>query len=374
MGVFGRVRGRGGKPEGGGREVVSRRWGVSAAAAVVALGLVAVGSVLAWDEGDLIHRDWKGRRDDPILFIGGVPRSGTTLMRVLMDAHPDVRCGEETHIIPTFLEQQDFRASDNKNQPSEEWLKNQRKLDAAGVTKELQHEAQAAYLLRIIEGHGPPAKYLCNKDPLVLWRIPFILDIFPNARLVMMVRDGRAVAHSIVERDIGIGGTEGILVDHEEKTGYNRKVADALDVWAVSGRRMDKWCTQFSNNCMAVVYERLVADREAGKDMYLRRIFEHARIPWHDAALDHTEALRTGETTLSNLEASTDQVVEAVHTGAVAKWVKTWDDQIKSECKDPKSKGGWLLRHFGYVDSRNRDVTAPVYPLDDDWLQFDDEL
>jgi hypothetical protein len=27
----------------------------------------------------------------PLIFIGGVPRSGTTLMRAMLDAHPEVR-------------------------------------------------------------------------------------------------------------------------------------------------------------------------------------------------------------------------------------------------------------------------------------------
>lgn len=27
----------------------------------------------------------------PLIFIGGFPRSGTTLMRAMLDAHPDVR-------------------------------------------------------------------------------------------------------------------------------------------------------------------------------------------------------------------------------------------------------------------------------------------
>ena len=38
-----------------------------------------------------------------ILFIGGVPKSGTTLMRVLLDIHPSVRCGPETHVVIDVL-------------------------------------------------------------------------------------------------------------------------------------------------------------------------------------------------------------------------------------------------------------------------------
>lgn len=34
---------------------------------------------------------YKYHRNMPLIFIGGVPRSGTTLMRAMLDAHPDVR-------------------------------------------------------------------------------------------------------------------------------------------------------------------------------------------------------------------------------------------------------------------------------------------
>lgn len=39
----------------------------------------------------------------PVIFIGGMPRSGTTLMRAILDSHPSVRCGEETRVIPRVL-------------------------------------------------------------------------------------------------------------------------------------------------------------------------------------------------------------------------------------------------------------------------------
>lgn len=37
------------------------------------------------------HKTYEYNREMPLIFIGGVPRSGTTLMRALLDAHPDVR-------------------------------------------------------------------------------------------------------------------------------------------------------------------------------------------------------------------------------------------------------------------------------------------
>lgn len=37
------------------------------------------------------QRVYSYNREMPLIFIGGVPRSGTTLMRAMLDAHPDVR-------------------------------------------------------------------------------------------------------------------------------------------------------------------------------------------------------------------------------------------------------------------------------------------
>ncbi|MGD8487298.1 MAG: sulfotransferase, partial [Chloroflexota bacterium] len=37
--------------------------------------------------------------DAPPVFIIGSPRSGTTLLRLLLDAHPRISCGEETHFL-----------------------------------------------------------------------------------------------------------------------------------------------------------------------------------------------------------------------------------------------------------------------------------
>lgn len=42
-------------------------------------------------EGDGTSKNYRYHRNMPLIFIGGVPRSGTTLMRAMLDAHPEVR-------------------------------------------------------------------------------------------------------------------------------------------------------------------------------------------------------------------------------------------------------------------------------------------
>lgn len=55
----------------------------------------------------MFGKDGKSQSYDrlsPFIFIGGFPRSGTTLIRAMLDAHHDIRCGEETRVVPRILQ------------------------------------------------------------------------------------------------------------------------------------------------------------------------------------------------------------------------------------------------------------------------------
>lgn len=37
--------------------------------------------------------------NDPVIFVGGFAGSGTTIMRVMIDGHPDINCGPESMLF-----------------------------------------------------------------------------------------------------------------------------------------------------------------------------------------------------------------------------------------------------------------------------------
>ena len=83
-----------------------------------------------------------------------VIRSGTTLMRAMLDAHPDVRCGEETRVVPRLLQMRSH------------WKKSQKesmRLEEAGLTDDVLASAISSFILEVVARHGEPAPRLCNK-------------------------------------------------------------------------------------------------------------------------------------------------------------------------------------------------------------------
>lgn len=203
----------------------------------------------------------------PYIFIGGVPSSGTTLMRVILDAHPDIRCGEETRLVPRIL------------QMKERWRKGKKehkRLDEAGLNNTVINLIVRNFISNVIEYHGPPAKNLCNKDPLSLIHTKDLHFMFPRAKFVLVVRDGRAVAYSIVSRNLTISGVD------------NKSYLSAAAFWNRVLERMWENCKYVGPDvCHVVFFEKLVSEPKNE----INNLLKFLGIDWHDNVLKHSQLI-----------------------------------------------------------------------------------
>ena len=123
----------------------------------------------------------------PPVFVIGSPRSGTTLLRLILDSHPHISCGEETHFL------RDLEAIVGRNWElvatygleRSWWLEHIRALYA---------DFQAEVLARTGKTRW------AEKDPTYTLHLPFIEELFPHALYVHLLRDGHDVVASFRDR------------------------------------------------------------------------------------------------------------------------------------------------------------------------------
>lgn len=126
------------------------------------------------------------RAGDPGLVVGGASRSGTTLVRVMLDSHPDIACGPESGLFLPEL---------NEGQLHRFYGVPRADIRAAEAAAVGFPQFAAAFLRRHAESQGK--KLWAEKTPRNVLNTGWILDRFPNVVFCHVVRDGRAVVNSL---------------------------------------------------------------------------------------------------------------------------------------------------------------------------------
>jgi hypothetical protein len=144
---------------------------------------------------------------NPYVFIVGCPRSGTTLLRRLVDTHSHIAIIHQSRFIPNFFERR--RGLTPEGLVTTKLV--DRLLEARGV-KNLETSREmleslveagepvsySTFVTGIFDlyGKGQGKRLVGDKTPAYVRRIPTLHALWPEAKFVHLIRDGRDVCMS----------------------------------------------------------------------------------------------------------------------------------------------------------------------------------
>lgn len=149
-----------------------------------------------------------GRSDqNPYLFVVGCPRSGTTLLQRMLDNHPSLAVANDTHFITRVIDDVPIGVDPPLTPGLVEQVRTYKRFHRMDLTDAAVDEAAAnAHTYREFVSALYLEYGLLRKKPLAgektpdyVRRLPVLHALFPWARNVHIIRDGRDVALSAIE-------------------------------------------------------------------------------------------------------------------------------------------------------------------------------
>jgi hypothetical protein len=209
----------------------------------------------------------------PAPFVIGMTRSGTTLLRLMLDAHPDLTIPPETHFIPDVIKA--FREGSNSPDEVVQLMAASRRWADYGIPEpELRRELRRLRPLVRPEvpirtfyrlyAKGQGKSRWGDKTPGYATKMRRINRTLPEARFIHIIRDGRDVALSLRDREAGLS-TEQVARRWRHRINRTRRAAKHVPDY------------------LEVRYEDLVAEPEAT----LQRICDHIELEWSPTMLSY---------------------------------------------------------------------------------------
>jgi hypothetical protein len=289
----------------------------------------------------------------PAPFIVGVGRSGTTLLRMMLDSHPDMAIPPETYFVPHVIAAagrlrvtpEDLVRTVTEDE-HRRWPDMNISADRYRERLEALPRLNGADAVRAIfelyaEDAGKPR--WGEKTPDYIKRMPQIRRALPEARFVHVIRDGRDVMLSTYRR--------------KAQRGHPLKPA---------GSMARRWRNQINrareeskghDDYIEIRYEDLVTDTEP----VLRRVCEHIELEFDPVMLRYYE--RAPER-LKELEREMPAEGERPHRPAqerleahalttrppTSERIEVWRTEMKEEDLEKYEKAaGRLLAELGYA-------------------------
>ena len=280
-------------------------------------------------------------------FVVGVGRSGTTLLRMMLDAHPQMAIPPETHFIPKVVDACQNTASNPAEVFVETLVSHPRWNDFKLETETFREQVRGVHRFNVGDGLRVFYKLYAarfgksrwgDKTPTYLTQMRLISGLLPEACFIHLIRDGRDVALSI--KDLWFGP---------------RSITDAAQTWSdriISARKHSSDLP----NYLELRYEDLLRETEPT----LKKICSFLDLPWDDGLLEYharaeerlAEMSRDMITEGGKLQATAEQRLkihaltrEPPSTSRIGRWKK---EMSPADQKQFGGIAGSLLAELGY--------------------------
>jgi hypothetical protein len=227
-----------------------------------------------WTKERAIEIGDSGLASELPVFVAGMPRSGTSLVDQIIDAHPDAKGVGELDSV-------------------ERWA------EAAGLAAPSDHARIARAYVDEIHRLAPSAKRVVNKALGNTRILGHLARLFPQTRIIHVVRDPRDVAVSCV---LGAFGAE--------RYPWTTRPEWVAVAWRESERLMTHWRNTLRVPIHGLRYEALATEGEPR----MRDLLAFLGLPWNPNVLRFHESRRTVRTL------SYDSVSRPLTSASVGRW------------------------------------------------------
>jgi len=279
----------------------------------------------------------------PPIFIVGCQRSGTTMLRLMLTAHPDVCIPPESMFFTEMADAFGEGLSQTsqieelinrlyKNAKFREWG-----VDRSVLYERLVEKVSCSYGQAVSEIYqtyrhlfDSEAERWGDKNPYHIHRLPVIFRHFPNSNVVHIIRDVRGVFNSHKSRSV---------LKNWSHLDSNQLLKSVSDKWNECIRIHQRYLDD--DRVTHLFYEDLVEDPQD----VLRKICEAVDLPYSQEMLHFHEKNREEQLVPSHRREWHEKTFQPIEPDRATAWK---DSLSSSEIEALEILSGDTLTHFGY--------------------------
>jgi len=228
------------------------------------------------------------------IFVLGMPRSGSTLVEQILSSHNKVHGAGEIQYFRKIITPVIEKYIENETQSNGGKKKN------ISISDEDYLSIRQEYL-NLLSRFNVSENFIVDKSLLNYRFIGIILNTFPEAKIIHLKRDARAICWSIYKNNFPQSGM-----------GFGNNMEDLASYYSSYNEMMTFWHEKFPNKIYDLNYENLTTNQE----QETRKLLKYCELEWDDNCLKFHKNKRAVKT------ASALQVRKKIYKNSSDAWKK----------------------------------------------------